>query len=72
MWTLTDAAKDLWPIAGVPWNDMEDEEFEAVSAEYDERNPDFPPESLKASGFFEQSAETRQTEPEEPADGGDA
>jgi hypothetical protein len=35
MQRLKDEARNWEPIAGVPWRDMPDEEFAAVSAEYD-------------------------------------
>jgi len=51
---LKAASKDLDPIPGVPWRDMEDDEFAAVSAEYDAR---FSPEQAGSLGqHFEQDA----------------
>jgi hypothetical protein len=39
---LKDEAKNWEPIAGVPWRDMPDAEFETVSAAYDEQFSDQP------------------------------
>ena len=38
MWKLKDEAKVWQGIAGIPWRDMEDDEYKAVSAEYDRQH----------------------------------
>lgn len=38
MWKLKTESKNWQPIPGVPWNDMEDAEFKAVSDEYDKQH----------------------------------
>jgi hypothetical protein len=41
-WKLKKEGEGMTPIAGVPWRDMEDAEFKAVSDEYDKQFPDQP------------------------------
>jgi len=57
MYKLTDEAKNVEPIPGVPWRDMDDAEFKAVSAEYDKQFPD-QPGSLKR--WFEHSKDQKK------------
>lgn len=42
MWKLKSEAMNWEPIAGVPWHDMEDDEYEAVCVAYDKQFPDQP------------------------------
>lgn len=53
-WNLTAKGLRVEPIAGIPWRELSDEEFEAAEAEMDSRFPD-QPGCLRASGFFEKS-----------------
>jgi hypothetical protein len=41
-WKLKEDAKQWQSIPGVPWRDMEDAEYKAVSDEYDKQFPDQP------------------------------
>ncbi len=41
-WKLNKEAKAWSPIPGVPWRDMDDDEFKEVCAEYDKQFPDAP------------------------------
>lgn len=63
-WKLTDKAKDQEPIPGVPWRDMDDDEFREVAKDYAERNQ-FPPRSLHGSGFFEHDVPDKADEKED-------
>lgn len=54
MWRLKAEAKDWSGIAGVPWRDMTDQEFEAVSADYDRQ---FPEEPGSLSRWFDHDPE---------------
>jgi hypothetical protein len=36
-WKLKKEAENWQPIPGVPWQDMTDDEYKAVSAEYDKQ-----------------------------------
>lgn len=50
-WVLTERAKNIEPIPGIPWRDMPDAEFTKVAKDYAERGG-FPPRSLHDSGFW--------------------
>lgn len=54
-WRLTAKGLRVEPIAGIPWRELSDEEFEAAEAEMDARFPD-QPGGLQRSGFFEKVA----------------
>lgn len=51
VWKLTDKAKDQEPLPGVPWQDMEDEQFREVAKMYAAQG--FSDRALHNSGFFE-------------------
>lgn len=42
MYKLKPEAANWEPIAGVPWREMSDEEYAAISAQYDAQFPDQP------------------------------
>lgn len=65
MWKLTAKGLRVEPIAGIPWRELSDEEFEAAEAEMDARFPD-QPGCLRASGFFEEG-ETPIPQPLSPS-----
>lgn len=64
VWKLTEKAEGMDPIPGVPWRDMEDEEFREIAKDYAERNQ-FPPRSLHGSGFFEHVPERDEAKKED-------
>ena len=51
MWKLTSKAEGWEPLPGVPWRDMEDDEFREAAKMY--ASTGFPDRSLHNSGFFE-------------------
>ena len=57
MWKLKDEAKPWQGIAGIPWRDMDDSEFKAVSDAYDLQFAD-QPHSLKR--WFEHVKDTKK------------
>lgn len=57
VWKLTDVGKRVEPIPGIPWRNMDDEEFAEAVKEMDSRFPD-QKGSLKRSSFFEHVPET--------------
>lgn len=60
-WKLKEEAKSWEPIAGCPWRDMTDEEFDAVCAEYDKGFPD-QPRSLERWFMHEGEKKTKKGE----------
>ena len=51
MWKLTNAAKDMEPLPGIPWRNMSDPEFREAEKRYAAQG--FPAKALQNSGFFE-------------------
>ena len=41
-WKLKKEAEAMTPITGVPWQDMSDDEFDAVCKDYDKQFPESP------------------------------
>ena len=51
VWKLTKKAEGMEPLPGVPWRDMEDDEFREMAKMYASQG--WPDRSLHTSGFFE-------------------
>lgn len=51
MWKLTNEAKAWEPLPGVPWRDMDDNEFRDAAKQYSAQG--HPARALHGSGFFE-------------------
>lgn len=56
-WRLKEEAKAWQPIPGVPWEDMTDEQFDAVCAEYDGQ---FPSEPRSLERWFEHEVDKKR------------
>lgn len=66
MWKLTNKAKGKQPLPGVPWRDMDDDEFKDVAKMYASQG--WPDRALHNSGFFdhveEKATKSSSKEPE--------